>query len=134
MAPATEPFFRPGRQPGDILVATVDGEVTGYVKLGLSLPLESARHALEIQGLAVDPAHERRGIGRQLVMAAVSEAANRGARRLALRVLGDNAAARALYESCGFVVEGVVREAFLLDGRYVDDVLMVMFLTAQEGA
>jgi RimJ/RimL family protein N-acetyltransferase len=39
-------------------------------------------------------------------------------------VLGPNAAARALYESCGFTVEGVLREEFLLDGQYVDDVLM----------
>ncbi|WP_324612280.1 GNAT family N-acetyltransferase, partial [Streptomyces scabiei] len=52
------------------------------------------------------------------------EARRRGARRLTLRVLGHNTAARKLYESEGFVVEGVLPEEFLLDGQYVDDVLM----------
>ncbi|CAL9437127.1 hypothetical protein SUDANB15_02152 [Streptomyces sp. enrichment culture] len=55
--------------------------------------------------------------------AAVAEARRRGARRITLRVLGHNTAARALYASEGFVVEGVRPEEFHLDGAYVDDVL-----------
>jgi RimJ/RimL family protein N-acetyltransferase len=34
-----------------------------------------------------------------------------------------------MYEASGFSVEGVLREQFLLDGRYVDDVLMGRRLT-----
>ena len=60
--------------------------------------------------------------------AAVREAGSRGARRLTLRVLAPNTAARGLYEACGFTVEGVLREEFLLEGRYVDDVLMALDL------
>ncbi|WP_159059185.1 GNAT family N-acetyltransferase, partial [Streptomyces scabiei] len=59
-----------------------------------------------------------------LLRAVQDEARRRGARRLTLRVLGHNTAARKLYESEGFVVEGVLPEEFLLDGQYVDDVLM----------
>ena len=55
---------------------------------------------------------------------AAEEAARRGARKLGLRVLGGNASARALYASAGFVVEGVLRDEFWLDGRFVDDVFM----------
>ncbi|MEU2632635.1 GNAT family protein, partial [Kitasatospora sp. NPDC007106] len=51
-------------------------------------------------------------------------AAAAGARRITLRVLGHNTPARRLYERCGFTVEGVLREEFLLDGAYVDDVWM----------
>ena len=40
-----------------------------------------------------------------------------------------NADARSLYAACGFEVEGVLREFFYLDGRYVDDVLMAIGLT-----
>jgi ribosomal protein S18 acetylase RimI-like enzyme len=111
------------------LVADVDGEVAGYVKLGPALPLESNRHVLEVKGLVVDPDHHRRGIGRLLMHAAVRAASARGARRLTLRVLAPNKAATALYESCGFTVEGVLREEFRLGGRYVDDVLMALDLT-----
>ena len=117
-----------------MLVADLGTGIVGYVMLGAALPLESSRHVLEIQGLAVDPAHARRGIGRLLLMAAVKEATTRGARRLTLRVLGSNKAARALYEGCGFRVEGVLPEEFLLGGRYVDDVLMGLSLTSEPSA
>jgi ribosomal protein S18 acetylase RimI-like enzyme len=123
--PPGRPFFhREEDRPEDVLVADVDGAVAGYVKLGRALPLHSNRHVLEVKGLAVDPAHQGRGVGRALLEAAASEAAARGARRLTLRVLGPNAGARALYESCGFAVEGILRGEFHLDGRDVDDVLM----------
>ena len=36
--------------------------------------------------------------------------------------------ARRLYEACGFVVEGVLREEFLLDGRYADDLFLAHHL------
>jgi ribosomal protein S18 acetylase RimI-like enzyme len=128
------PFFHPaGTRPDNVLVAVDDGDVAGYVQIGPPTPVASNRHVLMIRGLAVDPARRGRGIGRGLVSAAAHEAADRGARRLTLRVLAPNAAARALYESAGFVVEGVLRGEFHLDGRYVDDVLMARDLTTDEG-
>jgi ribosomal protein S18 acetylase RimI-like enzyme len=123
-------FFGAGSRPEDVLVAEVDGRVVGYAKLGPALSLESNRHVVELKGLAVDPGHHGRGIGRLLVEAAIRVAVERGARRLTLRVLDPNTAAKALYRSCGFTVEGVLREEFSLDGRYVDDVLMALDLTA----
>jgi ribosomal protein S18 acetylase RimI-like enzyme len=85
-----------------------------------------------VAGIAVSPERRRGGVGRALVDAAAAEAQARGARRLTLRVLGPNEGARRLYESAGFVVEGVQREEFLLDGAYVDDVLMALDLRAGE--
>jgi ribosomal protein S18 acetylase RimI-like enzyme len=114
--------------PADVLVAEQDGAVVGYVKLRRPTELESHRHVLQIGGLAVDPACHRHGIGRRLIDAAVAEATRRGARRLSLHVLGRNHAARGLYAACDFVVEGVLRDEFWLDGRYVDDVLMARSL------
>jgi ribosomal protein S18 acetylase RimI-like enzyme len=113
----------------DVLVFEADdGAVAGYVALGTPTALESNRHVVLIRGLAVSPGFQRRGIARALLAAAEATARERGARRLTLRVLGTNPAARALYEGYGFVVEGVQREEFLLDGRYVDDVLMALQL------
>jgi ribosomal protein S18 acetylase RimI-like enzyme len=122
--PAGTPFFDERRRPADVLVVEVDGSVAGYAKLGQQIPLPSHEHVLEIDGLAVDPAHHRSGVGRRLVEAATEEARRRGARKLSLRVLGPNTAARRLYEGCGFSVEGILHAEFLLDGQYVDDVLM----------
>lgn len=108
----------------DVLVAEQDGTVCGYVRLHQSGPLPSHAHVLTIDGLAVAPDRQANGIGRALVKAAVDEAGRRGARKVALRVLAPNTRALRLYESCGFIVEGVLRGEFLLNDEYVDDVLL----------
>jgi RimJ/RimL family protein N-acetyltransferase len=105
-------------RPMDLLVAVIDERSSANA------------HVLMVAGVGVDPARQGAGVGRGLVLAAVREATTRGARRLTLCVLGRNALARALYESLGFVVEGVLRAKFLLDGEYVDDVLMARTLVA----
>ncbi|MFF7310958.1 GNAT family N-acetyltransferase [Streptomyces sp. NPDC008137] len=122
--PPYPPFFGERHAPGDCLVAEVGDLLAGYVLLGFPTPAEANRHVRQIQGLAVGEHARGRGVGRALVRAAVDEARRRGARRLTLRVLAHNAPARGLYESEGFVVEGILPEEFLLDGKYVDDVLM----------
>jgi ribosomal protein S18 acetylase RimI-like enzyme len=117
-------FFDGRRGPDEIIVAVVDGSVAGYVSLHQPIPLPSHQHVLEINGLAVDPSRQGTGIGRRLVEEARREAANRGATKLTLRVLGPNEGARRIYEACGFTVEGVLKGEFLLDGNLVDDLLM----------
>ncbi len=127
--PPGEAFFDGGLRPRDVLVADLDGALAGSIAFGPPIPLAANRHQLGIRGLAVDPAHRREGIGAALIEALVDRARGAGIRRLTLRVLSTNAAARALYERAGFEVEGVLREAFLLEGAYVDDVLMGLDLT-----
>lgn len=122
--PPYDPFFSERHTPGNHLVAELGDRVVGYVRLGFPTPLASNAHVRQIQGLAVAGEARGRGVGRALVRAAAEEARRRGARRLTLRVLGHNTLARKLYESEGFVVEGVLPEEFLLGGEYVDDVLM----------
>lgn len=122
--PPYEPFFRGRFGPPAHLVAEHEGRVVGYVRLGCPTELASHAHVQQIRGLAVAEEVRGRGVGRALVRAAVQEARDRGARRITLRVLGHNTTARVLYESEGFLVEGVLPEEFLLGGRYVDDVLM----------
>jgi len=103
----------------DVLVAEDDGTVIGYVRLNQPGPLPS--HA-----------HQGKGVGRQLLTAAMEQAQRRGARKLSLRVLAPNAPARRLYEDFGFVVEGVSTKEFLLNGRYVDDVFMACDVRRRE--
>jgi ribosomal protein S18 acetylase RimI-like enzyme len=126
---ASTAFFGEGTRVGDVLVAELDGALMGYVKVHQPIALESHAHVLEVGGLAVDPARHRTGAGRALMVAAIEEARRRGARKLGLRVLGPNVAARRLYEGCGFVVEGVLKSEFHLDGQDVDDVLMALELS-----
>jgi ribosomal protein S18 acetylase RimI-like enzyme len=123
--PDGEPFFDEKTGPADVLVAVVDGEVAGYLRLAKASRFVSSDHVLTINGVAVDPAKQRRGVGRALIDAAIAEAQRRGARRLTLRVFSPNTAARRLYESAGFEVEGILRGEFFLGGAYVDDIVMV---------
>ncbi|WP_159766928.1 GNAT family N-acetyltransferase [Streptomyces sp. HM190] len=119
-----KPFFDDRFGPRDHLVAELGGTVVGFLRLGRPTSLDCNAHVRQIQGLAVADEARGAGVARALVRAAKEEARSRGARRLTLRVLGHNTPARKLYESEGFVVEGVLPEEFLLDGAYVDDVLM----------
>lgn len=121
-------MFPEGFEPRDVLVAELDGSIAGYLKLGAPTALSANRHVLEVQGLAVSPAHQRRGVARGLLAAAVEEARSRGARRLTLRVLATNERARRLYASAGFETEGMLKREFVIKGEYVDDVLMAMRL------
>ncbi|MDQ1011236.1 ribosomal protein S18 acetylase RimI-like enzyme [Streptomyces sp. V4I23] len=129
--PPYGPFFDASHRPEDFLVAEdTDGTLLGYIRLVRPTPLACNRHVRQIQGLAVADRARGRGVGRALLRAACDEARRQGAIRLTLRVLGHNAPARALYEAEGFRVEGVLPGEFLLEGRYVDDVLMGRSLKA----
>ncbi|MET8628651.1 GNAT family N-acetyltransferase [Kitasatospora sp. NPDC004669] len=122
--PAEETVFDERHTPEQFLLAVLDGRIVGYIRQVPPTPLASNRHVRQIQGLAVDDTARGRGVGRRLVEAACAAARAEGARKMTLRVLGWNAPARRLYESCGFVVEGSLAEEFLIDGRYVDDIWM----------
>ncbi|MFH8380828.1 GNAT family N-acetyltransferase [Kitasatospora sp. NPDC018058] len=127
--PAEETVFDERHTPEQFLLAVLDGRIVGYIRQVPPTPLASNRHVRQIQGLAVDDTARGRGVGRHLVEAACAAARAEGARKMTLRVLGWNAPARRLYESCGFVVEGSLAEEFLIDGRYVDDIWMARRLT-----
>ncbi|HYY09656.1 MAG TPA: GNAT family N-acetyltransferase [Kineosporiaceae bacterium] len=122
-------FFGEGRESIEqVLVGVRDGAIAGYVKLTPATSLPSNQHVRMINGLGVAPEHQGAGVGQALIEAAVEKARQLGARKVSLRVLGHNHAARQLYERCGFVVEAVLKDEFHLDGRYVDDLFMARHL------
>lgn len=122
--PPFDRFFTHRNRPENILVAEAGGPAVGYIRLVPASPLACHAHVRQIQGLAVDEGARGRGVARALLGAAYAEARRQGATRITLRVLGQNAPARRLYESEGFAVEGVLPGEFLLEGEYADDVLM----------
>ncbi|MEV6220261.1 GNAT family N-acetyltransferase [Nocardia fluminea] len=122
--PLDTPFFNSETSPENVLVAHKADWVLGYVKLRPS-PIPASRgHVQEINGFAVARDHQGRGIGRLLLDAALHKARERQARRITLRVLGTNTRARAIYLAQGYRVEGRLAGQFLIDDRYIDDILM----------
>ena len=128
--PADEPFFTSWREPGDVLVAAVDDEVTGYVRLGRHMRLAANDHVRHVEALGVAQAARGRGVGSALVAAAIEEARRRGVAKLGLRALSNNPGALRLYEAHGFVEEGRLRDELRRpDGSYADDVWMALWLS-----
>jgi GNAT superfamily N-acetyltransferase len=99
--PVAYRFFNDRTVPSNLLVAELDDHLAGWVKVQSPTSMPSHAHVLEIGGLAVDPVRQAAGVGRRLVEAAVQECRRRGARKVTLRVLGPNTAARRLYDRCG---------------------------------
>ena len=79
-----------------------------------------ARKHIGVLGIGLLPAFRHRGIGAQLLSAAISTAWSRGLQRIELTVREDNANAKALYERFGFRHEGIARQSMLVAGRYYD--------------
>lgn len=62
---------------------------------------------MAVTNIAVSPAHRRQGVAGELLTAAVKEAVRRSLFRITLEVRVSNDAAIALYESLGFVKDGI---------------------------
>ena len=85
-------------ESGDVLVAEIDGRIAGFAAL----------IGGELDGLFVEPALWREGIGAALVESAAHAARKRG---LSLTVTA-NPGARLFYERCGFSLEGEAQTRF----------------------
>lgn len=83
------------------LVVEEDGDVIGHGGIAL---LDGDAHVTTI---AIDPAHQRRGIGDVVMKHLFEAAAAQGCRAVTLEVRASNAAAIALYEKHGMVSAGV---------------------------
>jgi ribosomal protein S18 acetylase RimI-like enzyme len=70
--------------------------------VGVLVASRVARGVGHLGQISVHPAHQGRGIGRQLIASAVSELRNRGFKSASLAVTTANAGAFHLYKTCGF--------------------------------
>jgi RimJ/RimL family protein N-acetyltransferase len=86
-------------------------------------------HGAELVGMYVAPEFRRRGLGGELLDAALAHARSLpGLRQVKLAVNATNLAARFLYQSRGFTPFGLEPDALYVDGRYYDDELYILRL------
>jgi len=112
LAAPSDPLQRCG------LVALSDGSLSGFAVTSW------LRHetAAELEGVFVDRAHRRQGIGSALVAACIAWSANAGATTVRLEVRASNASALALYQRYGFANTGVRRGYYSVP---VEDALLL---------
>ena len=94
------------------------GKVVGWCDV--SPVFGHSRAHIGVLGIALLPEARGRGLGAQLLQAAIDKSWARGLTRLELSVRADNPKAKALYERFGFEHEGLLRHASLIDGIYHD--------------
>ncbi len=84
-----------------LVTATEDGRLRAF---GYWRRYERPTHRphADIEKVAVDPDHQGRGLGRQVMTALIAAARDAGIEVLTLDFRGDNRRAAALYESLGF--------------------------------
>jgi RimJ/RimL family protein N-acetyltransferase len=106
-------------------IALEGAVVVGLINItGGELPFD--RHAGTL-GLSVAPHWRGRGLGRRMMQAAIAEARSwPDFHRIELLCAAWNAPGLALYESLGFVTEGVKRKSVNMRGALEDEVLMAL--------
>ena len=94
-------FARQGRHTA-ILVCEIDGRIAATVMTGHD------GHRGMLYYVAVDPAHQRQGLGTKAVRAAEAWLGAQGVWKVNLLVRAENAAVTAFYESLGYEVNPVL--------------------------
>jgi L-amino acid N-acyltransferase YncA len=110
-----------------VLVAARGGGVVGWASLNPFNPRACYDHVGDFS-LYVEREQRGTGIGRRLLGTLVETARGLGYHKLVLAAFPYNAAGCALYARCGFRAVGIYREQGMLDGKWVDVILMEQLL------
>lgn len=123
----SEKYFRASLRTDTILVAEAGGQLVGYVKFGeVEIPEVDAEPGDGgLHRVYVETAQHGRGIGRELMHAALSHPRLQAAPRVYLQVWEENRTAVGLYESLGFRTVGTTRVTIGTNG-VGEDLVMVL--------
>lgn len=110
-----------------VLVAEADGAVVGWGSLNGFNARRAYDHVADFS-LYVERAWRGRGVGGRLLEALVARAREIGFHKLVLSAFPWNESGLRAYRRAGFREVGVYREQGLLDGRWVDTVVMEKLL------
>jgi len=110
-----------------VIVADADGSVVGWGSLNAFNPRAAYDFVADFS-VYVERASRGQGIGRQLLDRLIELARERGYHKMVLAALAGNHAGVGLYASAGFTRVGIYREQGMLDGRWVDTIVMEKLL------
>jgi L-amino acid N-acyltransferase YncA len=110
-----------------VLVALADDAVAGWASLNVFNARRAYDHVADIS-IYVERGWRGRGVGRRLLDALVARAGTVGFHKLVLSAFPFNEAGMAAYRRAGFREVGIYREQGLLDGKWVDTIVMEKIL------
>jgi len=101
-------------------------KLAGYV-FGNTFTANRKKHCMNL-AIAILQEYTGKGYGTKLMNTIEEYAINNGITRLELEVAKTNKVAISLYQKAGFVDEGIKRNAFLVNGKYEDELLMAKII------
>lgn len=125
--------LRPHLEPpeGCTIGALEGGQLLGTVTC-MREPRQKVAHKATITGMYVAPEARGRGTGKALLEAAIARARGwNGVEQVILTVVSTNAVALGLYTALGFTPFGREPHALKLDGRYLDEDYLLLWLHGQ---
>lgn len=114
-----------------VVVARVDGVITGWVAFGSSRDEGAPAYRGEVWAIYVAPAAWSLGVGRKLLMAALRALAQHGYREASLWVMRDNSRAVRFYSRAGMTEDPASEKYFELGGHRVKEVRYFTQLSLQ---
>jgi len=119
-------FYRHGpRHP--VLVAEAGGSIAGWASLNTFNPRPAYQYVADLSIYLARP-WRGKGLGTRLLPALMPLARELGYHKIVLSAFPTNAAGMRLYARQGFTTVGIYKEMGLVDGRWVDTVLMEKLL------
>jgi phosphinothricin acetyltransferase len=110
-----------------VIVATVEGRVVGWGSLNPFSPRMAYQHVADFS-VYVERGWRGRGVGRRMLERLIELARGLDYHKMVLSTFPTNQLGVALYERLGFQRVGIYREMGLLDGRWVDTLIMERLL------
>jgi len=110
-----------------VIVAEDDGHIIGWGSLNQFNPRDAYRHVVDFS-IYVERAYRGRGAGKVMLTRLIELAREHGYHKMVLSAFPSNSGGMALYERMGFRTVGVYKEQGMLDGRWVDTIIMEKLL------
>ncbi len=104
------------------------GEMLGTVAVQRVLNRTRRAHVGWIYRMFVDPQHWGKGVGKELLGAAIRTAREMKITSLLLSVSSENERARTLYVAQGFECMGIEKNSVCVDGQYRDEEMFQLIL------
>ena len=110
-----------------IVAEAADGTVAGWGSLNVFNAREAYRFVADFS-IYVERDHRGQGVGRLMLDRLIELGREHGYHKLVLSAFPTNASGMALYTKLGFRTVGVYEDQGLLDGRWVDTIIMEKLL------
>ena len=121
--PGTISNSPPTAQAANSAVATI----VGWGSLNQFNPREAYRHVVDFS-IYVERAYRGKGVGKVMLTRLIELAREQRFHKIVLSAFPSNSGGMALYERMGFRTVGIYKEQGMLDGRWVDTIIMEKLL------